>query len=57
MAARPPVVEKMDQPLAPWNRQSLAVAAPLPAREGRLERIAPREDAHELVYVRRDLAR
>ncbi len=57
MGTRPPVVVTMDQPLAPWNRQSLAVVAPLLARDYRLELIEPREEAHELVYVRRDLAR
>jgi hypothetical protein len=57
MAQRPPVVVTMDPPLAPWNRQSLAVMAPLLARDYRLELRAPREESHLLVYVRRDLAR
>jgi 4-amino-4-deoxy-L-arabinose transferase-like glycosyltransferase len=57
MAQRPPVVVTMDPPLAPWNRQSLAVMAPLLARDYRLELRAPREETHLLVYVRRDLAR
>lgn len=57
MANRPPVVVTMDTPLAPWNRQSLAVMTPLLARDYRLALVEPREDAHELVYVRRDLAR
>ncbi|WP_010544781.1 hypothetical protein [Sphingomonas elodea] len=57
MGTRPPVVVTMDQPLAPWNRESLTVMAPLLARDYRLALIEPREDSHELVYVRRDLAR
>ncbi|WP_294250052.1 hypothetical protein [uncultured Sphingomonas sp.] len=57
MAARPPVVVTMDPPLSPWNRQSLAVMAPLLARDYRLELRSPREESHLLVYVRRDLAR
>ncbi|WP_294333951.1 hypothetical protein [uncultured Sphingomonas sp.] len=57
MATRPPVVVTMDTPLAPWNRQSLAVMTPLLARDYRLTLVEPRENAHELVYVRRDLTR
>jgi len=57
MAQRPPVVVTMDPPLAPWNRQSLAVMTPLLVRDYRLDLRAPREESHLLVYVRRDLAR
>lgn len=57
MAQRPPVVVTMDPPLAPWNAESLAVMAPLLARDYRLALRAPREESHLLVYVRRDLAR
>ncbi|OAN66016.1 hypothetical protein A7X12_14710 [Sphingomonas sp. TDK1] len=57
MATRPPVVVTMAPPLAPWNPHSLAVMAPLLARDYRLALNAPREESHLLVYVRRDLAR
>jgi len=57
LATRPPVVVTMDPPLSPWNRQSLAVVAPLLARDYRLAFRGPREESHLLVYVRRDLAR
>ncbi|WP_084584187.1 ArnT family glycosyltransferase [Sphingomonas azotifigens] len=57
MATRPPVVVTMDPPLAAWNRQSLAVMAPLLARDYAVALRGPREESQLLVYVRRDLAR
>jgi 4-amino-4-deoxy-L-arabinose transferase-like glycosyltransferase len=54
MARRPPVVVTLDRPLAPWNRDSLAVVTDALARDYRLILTVPREDEHLLVYRRRD---
>lgn len=56
MARRPPVVVTMDHPLAPWNRDSLAVVRTALARDYVFARSAPRGPDRLLVYVRRDLA-
>jgi hypothetical protein len=53
MAHRPPVVVTLDQPLAPWNRESLAIVTAALAREYRLALSAPRDGGHLLVYLRR----
>ncbi len=53
MAGKPPVVLTLDHPLADWNAQSLAVMQGALARDYRLVQVAPREDGHMLVYVRR----
>jgi len=57
MARRPPVVVTLDRPLAPWNRDSLAIVTDALARDYRLILSAPREDEHLLVYRRRDRPR
>lgn len=53
MARRPPVVVTLDEPLAPWNRDSLAIVAAALARDYRLALVAPRDGRQMLVYVRR----
>ena len=53
MAGAPPVVVTLDHPLAYWNRRSLAIVRTALARDYRLVQVAPREDGHLLVYVRR----
>ena len=53
MAGAPPVVVTLDHPLADWNAQSVAVMRAALARDYRLVQIAPREDGHMLVYIRR----
>lgn len=57
MARRPPVVVTLDQPLAPWNRDSLKIVTAALAHDYRLILSAPREDEHLLVYRRRDRPR
>ena len=56
MARRPPVVVTMDQPLAPWNRDSLAVVTAALAEDYRPIMSVPRDGDHLLVYFRRDRA-
>ncbi len=53
MARRPPVVVTLDEPLAPWNQETLAIVRDALAREYRLALSAPRGDGHLLVYLRR----
>jgi len=53
MARRPPVVVTMDQPLAPWNRDSLAVVTAALAKDYRPIMSVPRDGDHLLVYLRR----
>lgn len=55
LAGRPPVIVTMDEPMAPWNRQTQAMMTATLARDYRQVLAAPREDAHLLVYLRRDL--
>lgn len=57
MARRPPVVVTLDRPLAPWNRDSLAIVTAALAHDYRLILSVPGEDEHLLVYRRRDRAR
>lgn len=54
MARRPPVVVTLDQPLAPWNRDSLAVMSAALAHDYRRILSVPREEERMLVYRRRD---
>lgn len=55
LAGRPPVIVTMDTPMAPWNRQTEPMMAAALASRYRLVRSEPLEDAHLLVYLRRDL--
>jgi len=55
LAGRPPVIVTMDSPMAPWNRQTEPLMAAALASRYRLVRSEPLEDAHLLVYLRRDL--
>lgn len=54
VATRPPVIVTMDEPMAPWNEDSHAVISDAIARDYRLIDSEPREDAHLLVYLRKD---
>ncbi|MFN3435233.1 MAG: hypothetical protein ACK4ZY_12650 [Sphingomonas sp.] len=55
LAGRPPVIVTMDEPMAPWNPETEPMMAAALARDYRRVLSAPREDAHLLVYLRRDL--
>ena len=55
LAGRPPVIVTMDEPMAPWNPETEPMMAAALARDYRHVLSAPREDAHLLVYLRRDL--
>ncbi len=55
LARRPPVIVTMDEPLAPWNPETQPLVAAALARDYRQVLAAPREEAHLLVYLRRDL--
>jgi len=55
LTRRPPVIVTMDEPMAPWNPATQAIVAETLARRYRLVLTVPREDAHLLVYLRRDL--
>ena len=55
MARHPPVVVTLDEPLAPWNPESLAVMTAALARDYRPVLTAPRDGRHLLVYLRRDI--
>ena len=57
MARHPPVVVTLDHPLAPWNRDSLAIVTGALAHDYRLILSAPREDENLLVYRLRDHGR
>ena len=55
LATRPPVIVTMDEPMAPWNPATEAMMQATLTRDYRQVLSAPREDAHLLVYLRRDL--
>lgn len=55
LSRRPPVIVTMDMPMAPWNRATQPLVAAALASDYRRVATAPREDAHLLVYLRRDL--
>ncbi|MEH3124223.1 MAG: hypothetical protein PGN16_20040 [Sphingomonas phyllosphaerae] len=55
LSHRPPVIVTMDAPMAPWNRSTQPLVAAALARDYRRVAAAPREDAHLLIYLRRDL--
>ncbi|MCU6454572.1 hypothetical protein LPN01_10835 [Sphingomonas sp. A2-49] len=55
LAGRPPVIVTMDEPMAPWNATTRALVAAALADRYRRVLAVPREDAHLLVYLRRDL--
>ncbi|WP_425231071.1 ArnT family glycosyltransferase [Sphingomonas sp.] len=54
LARGPPVIVTMDEPMAPWNPQTQPLVAAVLAAKYQRVLTAPREDAHLLVYVRRD---
>ena len=45
----------MDEPMAPWNPATHGIMTATLARSYRQVLTVPREDAHLLVYLRRDL--
>ena len=55
LAGRPPVIVTMDQPMAPWNPVTQAMMLTTLASGYRPVLTVPREDAHLMVYLRRDL--
>ncbi|MEH3158134.1 MAG: hypothetical protein PGN08_03890 [Sphingomonas taxi] len=55
LSARPPVIVTMDEPMAPWNPATQGMMTRTLAADYRQVLTAPREDAHLLVYLRRDL--
>jgi hypothetical protein len=55
LATRPPVIVTMDQPMAPWNPTTQGMMRASLSSGYRQVLSAPREDAHLLVYLRRDL--
>ena len=55
LATRPPVIVTMDEPMAPWNPATHSIMTATLARSYRQVLTVPREDAHLLVYLRRDL--
>ena len=55
LAGRPPVIVTMDEPMAPWNRDSQALMRRALATRYRRVLVVPREEAHLLVYLRNDL--
>ena len=55
LATRPPVIVTMDEPMAPWNPATHGIMTATLARSYRQVLTVPREDAHLLVYLRRDL--
>lgn len=55
LATRPPVIVTMDEPMAPWNPATQSIMTATLARSYRQVLTVPREDAHLLVYLRRDL--
>ena len=52
LANKPPVIVTLDRPLGAWNRETRRLVAAALARDYRLAFSAPREDGHELAYVR-----
>jgi len=55
LAHRPPVIVTMDEPMAPWNPTTERMMETTLATRYRRVLTVPREDAHLLVYLRRDL--
>lgn len=55
LAGRPPVIVTMDEPMAPWNVATQAIMTRTLAQHYRRVLVVPREDAHLIVYLRRDL--
>ena len=55
LARRPPAIVTMDGPFSPWNAATQAQVSGALARDYRLVMAIPREERHELLYVRRDL--
>jgi hypothetical protein len=54
LAGCPPVIVTLDRPLGSWNEATHDLIAAALARDYRLAFSAPREDGHELVYVRKE---
>ena len=52
LARRPPVIITLDRPLGAWNEATHQLVAEALARDYRLAAAVPREDGHELAYVR-----
>ncbi|GAA3272533.1 hypothetical protein GCM10020258_48790 [Sphingomonas yabuuchiae] len=55
LAQRPPAIVTLDDPFSPWNAATQAQVSGALARDYRLVMAIPREERHELLYVRRDL--
>ncbi|MCP3733564.1 hypothetical protein M9979_01530 [Sphingomonas sp. RP10(2022)] len=55
LAGRPPVIVTMDEPMAPWNPATQGLMTQALATRYRRVLSVPRENAHLLVYLRRDL--
>ncbi len=55
LARRPPAIVTLDEPFSPWNEATQAQMRRALARDYRPVLSIPREERHEILYVRRDL--